>query len=311
MYFPYIRGKMYDLTAIAELSPEIALSGTIIPIIEPVNIDAATQNKISLFAETGMPFLLITNPLVGKMVNKCNGIKQYLFEQYLIECDTCTPAFIVNNRTSIRDIENFFSAYPEHDIAVIYDVEPTDDDIISSLLNNTDITYHVFFDFRTKRQFRNSVPHDKKVLVGDYFEKQDRNADYPIQSEFSDRYLTTPNDDYAHFGDFSIIGRAFSESGGPAYAVALHHMYARDDRGGTLWVKHFVSDRTDTPRDPGGKFLEALAKLIGALPSLGTQNQTAVDTEYQEFYAASHYPGLGVAKKLAVKHHMSLMIKLL
>ena len=311
MYFPYFRGKMYDLAAVAELSEDIADSGKMCPIVEPVNVDTSTQNKIGKFAETGMPFLLITNPHVGGLTKTPYDVKACLIDKYLAECDTCIPAFIIDANTSQADITSFFLLYPDRDIAVIYDTEPTDKNFISAVVNNANIIYHLFFDYRTKRQLRSLVPLDKKVIIGDWFDKQDRNADYPVESEFSDQYLVIPNSDYSHFGDFSIIGRAYSDSGGPPYAVALHHIYAKATSGNALWVRHFVSDRTDSAVDPGGKFLEALTKLITTLPTLGAHNLTPVRDAYQALYAASRYPGLGVAKKLAIKHHLYLMLKLL
>ena len=36
MYFPYLRGKQFELIAIRELAEMLAASGKIIPIIEPV-----------------------------------------------------------------------------------------------------------------------------------------------------------------------------------------------------------------------------------------------------------------------------------
>ncbi|MCB6541380.1 conserved hypothetical protein [uncultured Desulfovibrio sp.] len=311
MYFPYIRGKMYDLAAIAELSEEIAGSGKICPIVEPVNVSAATQNKISLFAETGMPFLLIVNPHVGSLSKNPNEVKQTLFDLYLTECETCFPAFIIDSKTTQGEVSNFFSKYSEQRVGLIYESEPTDQNFVNFLIGHSQVQYHVFFEYKTKRQIRTLLDPSMKVIVGDWFEKQDRNADYPYESSFSDQYLTVPDDEYGNFGDFSVIGRAYSASGGRVHAVALHHIYAKSNSGNALFVRHFVSDRTDSPVDPGGKFIEALTKLVNALPTFGRQNSTPIDVIYQSLHAASRYPGLGVAKKLALKHHMHLMLRLL
>ena len=311
MYFPYIRGKMYDLAAIAELSEEIASSGNICPIVEPVNVSAATQNNISLFAETGMPFLLIVNPHVGSLSKKNNEVKQNLFDLYLTECETCFPTYTIDSKTTKDEVHSFFSKFSEHRVGLIYESEPTDQYFVDYLTGHTQVQYHVFFEYKTKRQIRSSLEPSRKVIVGDWFEKQDRNADYPYESSFSDQYLTIPDHEYGNFGDFSVIGRAFSASGGRAHAVALHHIYAKLSSGNALFVRHFVSDRKDSPVDPGGKFLEALTKLVNALPTFGRQNSTPIDAIYQALHAASRYPGLGVAKKLAIKHHLHLMLRLL
>ena len=145
MYFPYIRGKMYDLAAIAELSEEIAGSGKICPIVEPVNVSAATQNKISLFAETGMPFLLIVNPHVGSLSKNPNEVKQTLFDLYLTECETCFPAFIIDSKTTQGEVSNFFSKYSEQRVGLIYESEPTDQNFVNFLIGHSQVQYHVFF----------------------------------------------------------------------------------------------------------------------------------------------------------------------
>jgi len=64
------------------------------------------------------------------------------------------------------------------------------------------------------------------------------------------------------FGDFLIAGDEFSEGGGPAYAVALHLTLIDEEEDEDMFVKHYISDRTNTPDDPAGKFLEALAKVV-------------------------------------------------
>ena len=67
------------------------------------------------------------------------------------------------------------------------------------------------------------------------------------------------------FGDFLIVGDEYSESGGPAYTIAIHLTYIDFDQDEAMHVRHFLSDRQDTPKDPGGKFSEALTKLVCVL----------------------------------------------
>ena len=57
-----------------------------------------------------------------------------------------------------------------------------------------------------------------------------------------------------------VVGDEFSESGGPAYAIAIHLTFIDPDKENEMWIHHFLSERQDTPKDPAGKFAEALAK---------------------------------------------------
>lgn len=41
-YFPFFRGKRYEMMALRDLAEEIANSGNVIPILEPVNSNQTT-----------------------------------------------------------------------------------------------------------------------------------------------------------------------------------------------------------------------------------------------------------------------------
>lgn len=43
MYFPLFRGKMNELIALRDLALQIASSGSILPIIEPVKLNQSTR----------------------------------------------------------------------------------------------------------------------------------------------------------------------------------------------------------------------------------------------------------------------------
>lgn len=96
--------------------------------------------------------------------------------------------------------------------------------------------------------------------------------------------------------------------GGPPRAVTVHLTYAPDPT--EIRVRHFVSDRKDTIDDPGGKFLEALEKLInfaGANP----MPYSSVIPEFRQLHARQHFPKLGPIRKLTLRHHLDLMAYLL
>ena len=50
MYFPYLRGRQFELIALRELIENDCINSSIIPIIEPVK---PTANLLKTIAETG------------------------------------------------------------------------------------------------------------------------------------------------------------------------------------------------------------------------------------------------------------------
>ena len=92
--------------------------------------------------------------------------------------------------------------------------------------------------------------------------------------------------------------------------MAIHVTYL--DEEDDMFIKHYVSDRTSSPVDPGGKFLEALNKLVDDLKDVDSMifKSNAID-EFEALHARSHFPGLGYVKKLSMQHHLELMAKYL
>ena len=146
-----------------------------------------------------------------------------------------------------------------------------------------------------------------RVLLRDGFKRR-RNADYEPVEPFSDLHVTYSDEGMNGFGDFLIVGDDFSEGGGPAYAVAIHLTFVDPDQDDAMMIYHFVSDRQNTPKDPAGKFAEALAKMM---KKLNAPNSKVLETEavkeFREFHKAGHFPGLGYVKKLSMNHHIETL----
>jgi hypothetical protein len=110
------------------------------------------------------------------------------------------------------------------------------------------------------------------------------------------------------FGDFLMVGDDYSESGGPAYAVAIHMTFIDHDQDNVMRIFHFKSQRQDTPLDPAGKFAEALSEMM---THIGAPNSRVLETEavkeFRMLHEKGHFPGLGYAKKLAMNHHIETL----
>jgi len=90
-------------------------------------------------------------------------------------------------------------------------------------------------------------------------------------------------------------------------AVAVHHIHYREGDSGSLDISHFISDRTETTADTPGKIIEAVTHLVDGLDELLPNNTDACD-EYREMVSTGDSRGLGYLKRLAIMHHLELML---
>ena len=65
MYFPYLRGRQFELIALRELVEKNALSSKVTPIIEPVKLSSTLVKTIETYVASSKQLALITNPKVG------------------------------------------------------------------------------------------------------------------------------------------------------------------------------------------------------------------------------------------------------
>ncbi len=166
---------------------------------------------------------------------------------------------------------------------------------------------HVFVEDFCGKLYRKHFGGDKRVLLRDGFERR-RNKDHPSVEQFSDLHITFPEEGMNGFGDFLIVGDEYSETGGPAYAVAIHITFIDPDNDDAMFIYHFVSDRQDTPTDPAGKFAEALNSMMKKLNSGKSKIfETSAIKEFRELHAKKHFPGLGYVKKLSMEHHIETL----
>ena len=166
---------------------------------------------------------------------------------------------------------------------------------------------HVFFERDCGMLYRRHFADAQRILLRDGF-KRKCNRDYELVKSFSDLHVTFPDEGMDGLGDFLIVGDDFSESGGPAYAVAIHLTFIDPTKDDAMFIYHFVSKRKDTPTDPAGKFGEALDLMMKMLaaPNNHILNTTSVQ-EFRELHKRGHFPGLGYVKKLSMKHHIETL----
>lgn len=309
MYFPYFRGKQYELIAIRECI-ESFKKGTVTPVIEPVREKSSTLEKtLDILVEQNIPFVLIINPRHGDFKNN-NKLLVKLIEKKWAEYDNLHFGYIVDSKSTIVDIESFLHDYSTRfNVTLVHSDFPKGKELASVINETHKVLRHIFIDGPTTgRLYQKHFKTDdvETVLVKDGFIKK-KNSAYEEEDAFSELHLTYREEGYSGFGDFLIVGDDYSDSGGAAYAVTIHLSYIAKEDEDIMRVKHFVSDRTDSPVDPAGKFLEALDKLKTEVDEGKDIDKTKAVEEFLELHKKGHFPGLGYAKKISMKHHVQIL----
>jgi len=166
------------------------------------------------------------------------------------------------------------------------------------------IVYNVIYFQKTSRRYYREFQANTLVSLDDYFIEQSRNADYLNQeSDFSKEYRFYIQDGFVGFSDFLTIGDNYSESGFLPRAVAIHLSYLENEQ---IRVKHFVSDSNEDVADIGGKFSEAINKLV-IWCDQNNLNTAAINV-FRDLQQRGHFPGLGTLKKLSIMNHIELVI---
>ncbi len=304
MYFPYLRGKQYELIALRELVEKGVMSNRITPIIEPVKLSSTLIKTIEKYGVNCKQLAIITNPKVGSFSIDAKEKKNQKLKEGLSEILKQNNYILyINLLKPNSKPEKFIERYA-HNMGTICD----DKDAISvygAYFAETDVKYNLIPD---ESGFRRRI-RKNRVVLEDKFNKLDRNNDYiEVDDEpFSEDHLYYQEDGYVGFADYSVVGKEYNETGFAPYAVAIHIVYF--DKDDSMRIKHFVSDSNDDVSDTAGKFQEALSKLVAWNEE--KQLDTVAMKEFEDLYHREAYPGLGTVKKLSIMHHLELIGKYL
>lgn len=300
MYFPYLRGRQFELIAIREMIERNLINDNVIPIIEPVKASSTFLKTIEISNEHDKALAIIANPKVGSFIKDISDPKNERIKERYYDLLEISGRII---HTRIIDVEfqesmEFISAHYISKMAICLNNDGIA--IFEKYFKGNDFLYNIIPD---KTEFRRRI-RENRVMIEDHFIKSERNVDYLDKDDFFSRdHLYYKEDGYVGFCDYSIIGNEYSETGFAPYAVAIHIVYFDEEQ--SLRVKHFVSDSNDDISDIAGKFKEAMNKLVNwnKIVKLNTYGIRKLE----EFYRLESYPGLGTVKKLSVMHHLELV----
>ena len=306
MYLPYLRGKQFELIALRELN-EVARDNRLIsPIIEPVKETTVTLSKsLQCMVRENQNFNLIINPSVGD-IKKPDKIIQ-LMNEVLGDYENYQPAVIIDESKSIGRITKIVKGHGLANLSVICNGIPRSEEEFFEFLNNNNIKYVILNEGISSKRFLRDVKKqiEHRITLSNPFKVQRRNVDYRENDDefFSDEHLFFNEDGFQGFADFVTIGDEYTDTGFLPYAVVIHLTYMNENE--EIWIRHFVSDSNEDTTDVAGKFGEALAKLIDFIDQ--NDIDSAACQEFRKLHESESYSGLGVIKKLSVKHHLELV----
>ena len=305
MYYPYLRGKQYELLALREFSSEYRNCQHIIPIIEPVKKTFnGMRTAVQAMMDNGMRFAVILNPNDGELARERKDVLEEV--PILRERPECwIPAYLYNNQ-SINIINN---SELENLMVVFKENVDFSNQTIENLLDSERVAYVVNSQTENRVARRLMSRLNKQVIrLDDKFVPKARNIEY-VGSEdepFTDEYRYYNEEGFAGFSDYLLLPKALADGGSLPMAVVIHLTYERVHPETHVMMMHCCSTTNYDNKNVQLKFFEAaqnaLARIEGLFSGSAIEElRRCVDP------ASPKYPGLGVVKKISMKHHLELM----
>jgi hypothetical protein len=306
VYHPYFRGKQYELITVRELAPLLKTAG-FCPVIEPVREDLSGLDKaLDAVVAAGGKAIVIVNPQHGDLSGAGEPLTELLKDNFL-ESPGVSAGILLKQPMEIQEVMEYYEEHAAHAPVLIHAGFGEAKALSEKLGKPTKGHSHIFFEDFCGKLYQKHFSGANRILLRDGFKRM-RNRDYDLVEPFSDLHATFREEGMDGFGDFLIVGDEYSEGGGPAYAITIHLTFIDHDQDDLMQIFHFKSNRTDTPKDPAGKFAEALAAMMKALD---TPRSKVLETdgvkEFRTLHEQGHFPGLGYVKKLSMSHHVETM----
>jgi hypothetical protein len=306
MYYPYFRGKQYELVTIREMAG-VLKKAEFCPVIEPVRETLSGLKKaLDAVVDEGGQAIVIVNPHLGDLSGgESKALTKFLDDH---ELEGIAAGILLTQSMTTDEAMNCYHIHNTHLPTFIHAGFSQARSLAQALGKPTKDRRHIFYNEQVcGKLYQKHFQGHYRILLRDGFQRM-RNRDYPDVEHFSDLHVTFPEEGMDGFGDFLIVGDEFNETGGPAYAVAIHLTFVDHEQDDSMMIYHFVSDRQDTPKDPAGKFAEALAKMMRKLASGESQVlETQAVKEFRLLHKEGHFPGLGYIKKLSMNHHIETL----
>ena len=306
MYFPFLRGRQYELIALREFASKHNGCDKIFPVIEPVRVSNASILKaIGVLSDYQMRHAVILNPKQGDFQLSSNrfDIQSFLETTKGLGLRP-TFAFLVEDNQD--EVLNTIAENDLREVMIIFQ-ESIDLDKSHGICNDERVSFIVVADADSRSIRRKLLSTGKNIIrLDDNFNVRKTNIAYRDVDEdaYTEEFRYFAEDGFYGFSDYCVLPKMFSEGGSTPTAIAIHMTYLKQND--YIWVRHFVSDAQYDNSNIRQKFLDAVSKVA---VFYGKVNMTPAAQELID--SKDHFPGLGVLKKLTMRNHMELINNLL
>lgn len=146
MYYPYFRGRQYELIAIRESSSTFA-DKNFVPIIEPVKKRLSSLHKtLDKLHESGAHAIIIANPQTGDHSNNNSDIIKLIKEKHPEQHKLICGLLLTKKTTVAEAIESCEKFDAE--IALIHGGFPHAKELSREVSGAENINAHIFFENR-------------------------------------------------------------------------------------------------------------------------------------------------------------------
>lgn len=283
MYYPYFRGKQFDLLALTTLLIDQRLSKKIVPIIEPVKNSATFKKFLIEIQKRKHPFFIVQNPQAGDFLTLTGA-------EYL-DSLSAPKASIID-----QPIETFQHS---SELFIAERAAP----ILESDWQNNQIPVLIPEEFRLLQKIQGP-----KILSQDVYTRLPRSEFYQECPDelFSTTHLTFRKRGFDGFSDFSIDSRIYYEHSYPSKYLSFHLVYFEKE---VLRIHHFLATNEELSQKE--QFFDLMEQLLCWKEQLCGGETTLGFTLLLDAFSAEKFPGMGVMRKAAVMHHMELMSRYL
>jgi hypothetical protein len=119
MYFPYFRGKQYELLTVRETAPVLAKSG-FVPIIEPVKQAlAGLERSLDAVCEADGKAIVIVNPYHGDHSLAGDGISALLNADYLEQAGIGAGVLLKESMTA-GAVAEYCGKHDQHELTLVH-----------------------------------------------------------------------------------------------------------------------------------------------------------------------------------------------
>lgn len=314
MYFPYLRGKKNELLALRECAEKLSESGKVVPIIEPVTKSFSPILKcINTLCEQNIDHIIVYNSPNGD-IGKSSVLRSQLLEDIKTSTQAQHFAFILSGSTKASDLSSFIKSIGERKYSFIHSSAYSNPESLFAFSAEPNFCHHIFISSNVSKAYKKRFVSFSRVNISSNVRTVNKNSEYsePDYEFFTDAHLTYIEDGFSGFGDYTTLPEKFKSGGFQPYTAALHLTH---EVNGDLdiYIRHFLSKVYEYPTsDQASLIHEALPAMIEFIAKYkGYFSFSESIKEIIKIHNEGRSTNLGYMKKLAIKHHIELLCKIL